>query len=350
MDAAQRVAGDAHTASRTPVSQRTPPDLGLLDCWHDSITPYEPTRTTLRRPPIAGDHFTCTRHEPVRACGQIIPWNFQLLMQAGSWAPLWLWATLSCLKAGFPEGVVNILSGFGPTSAAVVAQHMGIAKAFTGSTEIGRLVHGVTERRRTSSSPTPTLDEAVEQAHHELFFHQSQCCGDASRTFVEGMAQQGVGAEARRRRPLRPRSDQGPQIDGNQGNTVSSSIRRAGKREGAFFTWRDFRPGDVGDPIRLDGGTLVEKANNTIYGLAAAVVIQRHRSGPLRCHNIRAGSGFPTAKTPFIWFYKFYFGVNCYDAFDAAAPFGGYKQSGEGFSPATNWEITVTIKVPQKNS
>ncbi|CAJ0582450.1 unnamed protein product, partial [Mesorhabditis spiculigera] len=211
---------------------------------------------------IAGmsDHFTCTRHEPVRACGQFIPWNFQLLMQAGSWAPLWLCRFPPCSltsflrEAGFPEGVGNILSGFGPTSAAVVAQHMGIDKAFTGSTEIGRLVMKEAQQHQDSNIKKFTvdlggkapniifadanLDEAVEQAHRELFFHQSQCCGDAIRTFVEGMVYDEFVARSRelaRKRvvgdPFDLESDQGPQIDGNQGNTVLKFIE-AGKREG----------------------------------------------------------------------------------------------------------------------
>ncbi|KHJ82019.1 aldehyde dehydrogenase family protein [Oesophagostomum dentatum] len=109
--------------------------------------------------PINGDYFTYTRHEPVGVCGQIIPWNFPILMQAWKLGPALSMGNTVVMKpaeqtplsalhvaslikeAGFPPGVVNIIPGYGPTAGAAISGHMGVDKvAFTGSTEIGKLV------------------------------------------------------------------------------------------------------------------------------------------------------------------------------------------------------------------
>ncbi|XP_010190192.1 PREDICTED: retinal dehydrogenase 2 [Mesitornis unicolor] len=109
--------------------------------------------------PVDGDYFTFTRHEPIGVCGQIIPWNFPLLMFAWKIAPALCCGNTVVIKpaeqtplsalymgalikeAGFPPGVVNILPGFGPIVGAAIASHVGIDKiAFTGSTEVGKLI------------------------------------------------------------------------------------------------------------------------------------------------------------------------------------------------------------------
>ena len=109
--------------------------------------------------PIAGDYFCYTRHEPVGVVGQIIPWNFPLLMQAWKLAPALATGNTVVMKpaeqtpltalrvgeliieAGFPDGVVNMLPGYGPTAGAAIARHMDVDKvAFTGSTEVGHLI------------------------------------------------------------------------------------------------------------------------------------------------------------------------------------------------------------------
>src|SRR5580698_2183234 len=111
--------------------------------------------------PVAGDYFCYTRHEPVGVVGQIIPWNFPLLMQAWKLAPALATGNTVVMKpaeqtpltalrvaeliteAGFPEGVVNMLPGYGPTAGAAIARHMDVDKvAFTGSTEVGHLIMG----------------------------------------------------------------------------------------------------------------------------------------------------------------------------------------------------------------
>ncbi|KJH49196.1 aldehyde dehydrogenase family protein [Dictyocaulus viviparus] len=356
--------------------------------------------------PIAGDYFTYTRHEPVGVCGQIIPWNFPLLMQAWKFAPALAMGNTVVLKcaeqtplsalhvaslvkeAGFPEGVVNVIPGFGPTAGHAISSHKGIDKvAFTGSTEVGRLVMQAAAETNIKKitlelggkSPNiifadANLDKAVKQAHHGLFFNQGQCCCAGSRVFVEGkiyddfieksktLAEKRILGD-----PFDLKTEQGPQIDGNQLKTITRYVE-LGKKEGAqlvtggrkwgnegfFFEPTIFRNvqdemtiaqeeifGPVMSVLRFDTmDDLVNKANNTIYGLAAAVVTNDIDKALYVANNIRAGT---------VW-------VNCFDVFDAGAPFGGYKQSGLGrelgeYGLEAYTEVkTVTIKVPQKNS
>jgi len=199
--------------------------------------------------PVNGDYFCYTRHEPVGVVGQIIPWNFPLLMQAWKLAP-----ALACgntvvmktaeqtplsalrvgeliLEAGFPEGVVNILSGYGPTAGAAISSHMDIDKvAFTGSTEVGKLIMKAAAESNLKrvtlelggKSPNivfadSDLDEAVEGSHFALFFNQGQCCCAGSRVFVEEKAYdqfvERSAARAKRRtvgNPLDTKTEQGP--------------------------------------------------------------------------------------------------------------------------------------------
>jgi aldehyde dehydrogenase (NAD+) len=167
--------------------------------------------------PIDGDFFCYTRHEPIGVIGQIIPWNYPLLMQAWKLAPALAAGNtivmkpaeqtpLSALRlgelileAGFPEGVVNLLPGFGSTAGAAIARHMDVDKvAFTGSTEVGRLIMEAVAKsnlKRISlelggKSPNiifadSDLDDAVEGAHLGLFVNQGQSCCAGSRVFVE---------------------------------------------------------------------------------------------------------------------------------------------------------------------
>ncbi len=167
--------------------------------------------------PINGPFFCYTRHEPVGVCGQIIPWNFPLLMQAWKLGPALATGCtvvmkpaeqtpLSALRvgeliqeAGFPPGVVNLLPGYGPTAGQAITRHPDIDKvAFTGSTEVGRLVmEGAAQsnlKRVTlelgGKSPNivfadADLDAAVEGSYFGLFFNQGQCCCAGSRLFVE---------------------------------------------------------------------------------------------------------------------------------------------------------------------
>ncbi|HEX4164999.1 MAG TPA: aldehyde dehydrogenase family protein [Bryobacteraceae bacterium] len=330
--------------------------------------------------PVNGDYFCYTRHEPVGVVGQIIPWNFPLLMQAWKLGPALACGNTVVLKtaeqtplsalrvgeliveAGFPPGVVNILPGYGPTAGAAIARHMDIDKvAFTGSTEVGHLVMKAaaeTNLKRITlelggKSPNivfadADMDHAVEGSHFALFFNQGQCCCAGSRAFVEEKVYdefvERSAERARRRRvgdPLDRQTEQGPQVDSEQFNKILSYVE-AGKKEGAKLMCGGERVGDRGyfvaptvfadvkDEMKIaqeeifgpvmsimkfkDMDELVDRANQTIYGLAAAVWTRDIGKAHHVAHNVRAGT---------VW-------VNCFDVFDAGAPFGGFKQSGIG--------------------
>lgn len=330
--------------------------------------------------PINGDYFCYTRHEPVGVVGQIIPWNFPLLMQAWKLGPALACGNTVVLKvaeqtpltalrvgeliveAGFPEGVVNILPGYGPTAGAAIARHMDVDKvAFTGSTEVGHLIMKAaaeTNLKRVTlelggKSPNivfadADLDAAIEGSHFALFFNQGQCCCAGSRLFVEDKIYDEFverSAERAKRRtvgdPLDKKTEQGPQVDSDQFQKVLSYIEE-GKKEGAKLMCGGERVGERGyfvaptvfagvkDEMKIaqeeifgpvmsilrfkDMDELVERANKTMYGLAAAVWTRDITKAHYIANNVRAGT---------VW-------INCFDVFDAAAPFGGFKQSGIG--------------------
>src|ERR1700722_9704570 len=209
--------------------------------------------------PIDGDFLCYTRHEPIGVVGQIIPWNFPMLMMAWKLAPALATGNavlmkpaeqtpLSALRigelileAGFPEGIVNLLPGFGPTAGAAIARHMDIDKvAFTGSTEVGRLIMTAAAQSNLKrvtlelggKSPNiifedTDLEEAVEGAHFGLFFNHGQCCCAGSRVFVEEKIYdqfvEKSGIRAKRRTvgdPFDPKTEQGPQVDQAQFDKV----------------------------------------------------------------------------------------------------------------------------------
>jgi aldehyde dehydrogenase (NAD+) len=351
--------------------------------------------------PVQGDYFCYTRHEPVGVVGQIIPWNFPLLMQAWKLGPALAAGNTVVLKvaeqtpltalrvgellleAGFPEGVINILPGYGPTAGAALARHMDVDKiAFTGSTEVGHLIMKAaaeTNLKRVTlelggKSPNivfadADMDQAIEGSHFALFFNQGQCCCAGSRTYVEDKIYdefvERSTDRAKRRTvgdPLQPTTEQGPQVDNEQFNKILSYID-AGKREGAKLMCGGERVGERGyfvaptvfagvqDEMKIaqeeifgpvmsilkfsDVDDLVDRANANMYGLAAAVWTRDITKAHQIADHVRAGT---------VW-------VNCYDVFDAAAPFGGFKQSGLGrelgeYGLQQYTEIkTVTVKV-----
>jgi len=330
--------------------------------------------------PIDGEYFCYTRHEPVGVVGQIIPWNFPMLMLAWKLAPALATGNtvvmkpaeqtpLSALRigeliveAGYPEGVVNLLPGFGPTAGAAIARHMDVDKvAFTGSTEVGHLIMEAAAKSNLKrvtlelggKSPNivfadTNLDEAVEGAHFGLFFNHGQCCCAGSRVFVEEKIYdqfvEKSGVRARNRTvgdPFDPKTEQGPQIDQAQFDKVMGYID-AGRHEGATLVCGGDRVGDRGYFIQptvfadvQDNMTIakeeifgpvmsvipfksvdevVTRANRTEYGLAAAVWTRDIQKAHSIANSLRAGT---------VW-------VNCYNVLDTRAPFGGFKQSGIG--------------------
>merc|ERR1712012_662264 len=223
--------------------------------------------------PVDGPFLSYTRHEPVGVCGQIIPWNFPLLMQAWKLGPALATGNTVVMKlaeqtplsglavaqlvkeAGFPPGVVNVVPGYGPTAGAAISQHMDVDKvAFTGSTEVGHIIQqaaGASNLKRVTlelggKSPLivmndADLEHAVETAHFALFFNQGQCCCAGSRLMVQdGVYDEFVRLATERAKkrkvgdPFSKESEQGPQVDGEQQEKVLSYIK-SGVAEGANF-------------------------------------------------------------------------------------------------------------------
>lgn len=351
--------------------------------------------------PIDGDYFCYTRHEPIGVVGQIIPWNYPMLMQAWKLAPALATGNTVVLKpaeqtplsalrvgeliveAGFPEGVVNLVPGFGPTAGAALANHMDVDKiAFTGSTETGRLILEAAARSNLKKvtlelggkSPNiifhdTDLDEAVEGAHLGTFSNQGQVCCAGTRVFVEEKIYdqflEKTVARARKRvvgDPFDPRTEQGPQVDQEQFDRVTGYIE-AGVSEGATLASGGKRLGergyfieptvfaDVQDEMKIareeifgpvmsvipfkDLDEVIARANRTIYGLAAGVWTRDIKKAHAIANSVRAGT---------VW-------VNCYNVLDTRAPFGGFKQSGTGrelgeYGLQQYTEVkTVTIKL-----
>ena len=356
--------------------------------------------------PVDGPYMVFTRHEPVGVCGQIIPWNFPLLMQAWKLGPALcagntvvmkpaeqtpltaLYISALIAEAGFPPGVVNMVPGYGPTAGAAISHHPDVDKvAFTGSTEVGHLIKEAaakTNLKRVTlelggKSPNivfadADLDDAVEKSHFALFFNQGQCCCAGSRCFVEEsiydefVSKSIARAKARKvTDPLDPECEQGPQVDQEQFDKIMDLID-SGKQEGAKLECGGERVGDKGyfiqptiftnvkDNMRIAREEIfgpvmqifkfktveevIERANDTEYGLAASVFTTDINKAMIVAQSIRAGT---------IW-------VNTYDVFCAQAPFGGFKESGNGrelgeYGLQQYSEIkTVTIALPSKNS
>jgi len=329
--------------------------------------------------PVSGNFFTYTRREPVGVVGQIIPWNFPILMVSWKWGPALAsgctivmkpaeQTPLTCLrlarlaqKAGIPDGVINVVPGFGPTAGAAIVQHSGIDKvAFTGSGETAQVImrqaaHSLKRLTFELGGKSPNivfadanLSAAAIGAQVGIYLNQGQCCCAGSRLFVEDSIHdqfvESVVETSRQRKvgdPFDPTTQQGPQIDKAQFDKIMGYIE-LGKKEGATCATGGKRVGSKGffieptvftsvqDTMAIareeifgpvlsvlkfsDTDELVRRANATHFGLAAAIWTR----DIARAHNVarrlRAGT---------VW-------VNCYDVLDAAAPFGGFKQSGFG--------------------
>ncbi len=361
-----------------PISDSRAADIPLvIDClkyyagWADKIE--GPTI------PVRGDYFTYTRREPVGVVGQIIPWNFPALMVAWKWGPALAagctivmkpaeQTPLTCLrmarlaqKAGIPDGVINVVPGYGPTAGAALVAHPGVDKiAFTGELSTAKIIQRAAAesmKRLTfelgGKSPNvifadSDLDAAIGGAHFGLYFNQGQCCCAGSRLYVEERVHDEVVDRIRELNkdhkvgdPFDPETKQGPQIDEAQFDKILKYVEY-GKKDGAQCLSGGKRVGNKGyfiEPTLFAGVTdnmriareeifgpvlsvlkfksmdeLVRRANDSNFGLAAAIwtrdVAKAHRFATA----VRAGT---------VW-------VNCYDVFDAAAPFGGFKESGIG--------------------
>ncbi len=329
--------------------------------------------------PVRGNYFSYTRREPVGVAGQIIPWNFPMLMVAWKWGPALAagctivmkpaeQTPLTCLRmakiaqdVGIPDGVINVVPGFGPTAGAAVVKHPGVDKvAFTGETSTAQIImkEAANTLKRVTFElggkspnvimPDADLDKAAAGSYIGLFLNQGQCCCAGSRVFVhkdvhQTFVEKLVKLAANRKvgDPFDKSTEQGPQIDKAQFDKIMSFIEK-GKSAGANCLTGGERAGDKGffiKPTVFDNVTddmeiarneifgpvlsvlsfdnwedLIQRANNTFYGLAAAIWTRDVTKAHDFARRVRAGT---------VW-------VNCYDVFDAAAPFGGFKMSGQG--------------------
>ena len=324
-------------------------------------------------------YLAYTLREPVGVVGQIIPWNFPLLMAAWKLGPALATGNTIVLKpaeqtpltalrlgeliqeAGIPDGVVNIVTGLGEDAGAPLAAHPDVDKvAFTGSTEVGKLIlqAAAGNLKKVSlelggKSPNVVLDDAdidaaIAGAASAIFFNHGQCCCAGSRLYVEKKSfdkvVEGVANVAEKISVgpgFDPRTQMGPLVSEEQLSRVCGYLD-AGAAEGAKAIAGGTRLGDRGYFVKptvlvntnenmkvvqeeifgpvvtaipfSDTDDLIPRANNSTYGLAAGV----WTSDIKKAHNIAAKLRAGT-----VW-------INCYNIFDAALPFGGYKQSGWG--------------------
>jgi acyl-CoA reductase-like NAD-dependent aldehyde dehydrogenase len=334
--------------------------------------------------PVPGEMLNYTLREPLGVCGQIIPWNFPLLMAAWKLAPALAAGNTVVLKpaeqtpvtamelgkliqeAGFPDGVVNILPGYGETAGAALAAHEGIDKiAFTGSTEVGKLIAAAASNNLTKVSlelggkapniifADANLDQAVNGAMMGIFFNQGQVCCAGSRLFIaEEIKDEFLGRLTEKAEkisvgdPMDGKTQMGPQVSEVQLNRIKGYVdiaREEGatvmigggspKLEGDFQNGYFFQPtifGDVKNQMRVaqeeifgpvtcaitfkDEDDLIKQANDTIFGLSAGIWTQDITRAHRFAKKVHAGV---------VW-------INTFNMFNAASPFGGFKQSGYG--------------------
>src|ERR1700676_227268 len=342
-------------------------------------TKIEGNSINISVPYMPGANFhSYTLREPLGVVGQIIPWNFPLLMAAWKLGPALAPANCVVLKpaeqtpltalrlagliaeAGIPDGVVNVVSGFGETAGAALASHHDVDKiAFTGSTEVGKLIaNAATGNLKKVSlelggkSPNVVFDDAddsaIAGAAGAIFFNHGQCCVAGSRLYVqEGRFDEvvdGVAAIAKSIK-LGPGMEQdtqmGPLVSeeqlrrvtglvdsgiaegatalsgggrhGNRGYFVEPTVLTNTHPEMTVVRQEIFGPVVVAAPFS-DLDEVAAAANDTPYGLGAGIWTKDISKAHALAKKIRAGSIY----------------INCYNVFDAALPFGGYKQSGWG--------------------
>src|SRR6516165_243053 len=326
-----------------------------------------------------GSFLAYTLREPIGVVGQIIPWNFPMIMATLKLAPALAVGCTAVLKpaeqtpltalmlgelieeVGFPEGVVNIVTGYGETAGAALAAHPQVDKiAFTGSTEVGKLiVHAAAGNLKKVSlelggkSPNivfkdAEIDSAIPGAANAIFFNQGQVCCAGSRLYVEdkqfdkvvdGVSE--IASKIQLGPGMEPTSQMGPLVSQEQLDRVCNYLE-SGLSEGAKAVTGGSREGHKGYFVKptvlvntnekmkvvreeifgpvvtvmpfSDVDDLIAKANNTQYGLAAAVWTRDIKKAHRIAAELRAGT---------VW-------INCYGVLDSAMPFGGYKQSGWG--------------------
>jgi phenylacetaldehyde dehydrogenase len=326
-----------------------------------------------------GRFHVFTRREPIGVVGLIVPWNYPLGQCSWKVAPALACGNTAVLKpaeqtplsalrlgelaldAGLPEGVLNVVPGFGETAGAALVAHPDVDKiAFTGSTETGRaIVRGATGNLKKVSielggkSPNVVfadadLPVAIQGAADGIFFNQGEVCTAGSRLYVQREVHDevvaGVAEAARALRvgdPFDATTEVGPLVTAEHRDTVRGYVE-AGVAAGAELVTGGDAVGDDGwflNPAVFAGATpemsivreeifgpvvsvipfdgiddVVRAANDSPFGLAAGVWTANIATAHEMTARLRAGT---------VW-------VNCYGVFDAAMPFGGVKQSGWG--------------------
>lgn len=321
-----------------------------------------------------------TRHEPIGVCGAIIPWNFPVMMLGWKLGPALATGNtvvvktsemtpLSALKvcqlvveAGFPPGVINIITGYGAVAGDALARHMKVSKiAFTGSTGVGRRIMQAAAESNLKKvtlelggkSPNiifddADLDQAVRWAHKGIFFNHGQCCCAGSRIYVQESIHdkflekfKEYTSQTKLGDPHDDDTFQGPQVSQTQFDRIMSYIE-AGKEQGATCYMGGKRWGDEGYFIEptvftdvkedmtivreeifgpvvtvskfKDVDDVLKMALDTEYGLAAAVFTKDTARAIDVSNRLQSGT---------VW-------VNCYNELDYNTPFGGFRQSGIG--------------------
>jgi aldehyde dehydrogenase (NAD+) len=332
-----------------------------------------------RTVPVRGNFLSYTLRQPVGVVGQIIPWNFPLLMLAWKWGPALACGNTVVMKpaeqtpltalciaemareVGFPPGVINVVNGLGETTGAAMVVHPDIDKiAFTGHVDTAKIIQKAaadTLKRTTfelgGKSPNVVfadadMDAAVEGAFHAIYFHGGQCCTAGSRLFVESKIHhefvERLAEKAKGRKvgdPLDAKTQQGPQVSQEQldkilhyvklGEKQGATLLTGGERVGSkgFFIQptifdnvkddmaiaRDEIFGPVVSVLPFKGvDEVIDRANRTTYGLAAAIWTRDINKAHLYAKKVKAGT---------VW-------VNCYHVVDTTTPFGGFKMSGQG--------------------
>jgi aldehyde dehydrogenase (NAD+) len=329
---------------------------------------------------VNSDSFHYTRQEPIGVCGQIIPWNFPLLMLSWKIGPALATGNTVVLKtaeqtplsgliiaklakeAGFPPGVLNIISGYGKTAGAAISSHMDVDKiAFTGSTLVGRQIMKAAASSNLKKvtlelggkSPNIVFNDAdIEQAiswvNFGIYYNHGQCCCAGSRIYVqEGIYDKFVEAFKKRAAanavgdPFDEKTFQGPQVSQLQYDRIMGYIDE-GKKAGATVETGGERHGDKGyfiQPTIFSNVTpdmkimreeifgpvaalakfkteeeVIALGNDSNYGLAAAVHTNDLNTAIRVSNSLKAGT---------VW-------VNCYNMLTHQVPFGGYKESGIG--------------------